>query len=78
MHHQTIYPKTPIPLPKAAKHYHLPLIPIPPSLSKHTPLLHHHPIDALFTILPGLTSLSEPIRDAAIHLHTTPPNIPAT
>ncbi|WP_398573623.1 glycerate kinase, partial [Staphylococcus epidermidis] len=51
IHKQTIYPKTPIPLPKLPKSYHIPLIPISPTLPKHYQLIYHHPIHTLFTII---------------------------
>ncbi|MCY7575466.1 glycerate kinase [Bacillus pumilus] len=74
---QTIYGKTPIGVAKAAKQYHLPVIAIAGSLSKDSAVVHEHGIDALFSIVPGVTSLSEAMRDGAIHVERTARNIAA-
>ncbi|MDM5322009.1 glycerate kinase [Bacillus altitudinis] len=74
---QTIYGKTPIGVAKAAKQYHLPVIGIAGSLSKDSAIVHEHGIDALFSIVPGVTSLSEAMRDGAIHVERTARNIAA-
>ncbi|MES1035930.1 glycerate kinase [Bacillus pumilus] len=74
---QTIYGKTPIGVAKAAKQYHLPVIGIAGSLSKDSAVVHEHGIDALFSIVPGVTSLSEAMRDAATHVERTARNIAA-
>ncbi len=74
---QTIYGKTPIGVAKAAKQYNLPVIGIAGSLSKDSAVVHDHGIDALFSIVPGITSLSEAIRDAEIHVERTARNIAA-
>ncbi|MEB2356897.1 glycerate kinase [Bacillus pumilus] len=74
---QTIYGKTPIGVAKAAKQYHLPVIGIAGSLSKDSAVVHEHGIDALFSIVPGVTSLSEAMRDGAIHVERTARNIAA-
>ncbi len=75
---QTIYGKTPIGVAKAAKQYHLPVIGIAGSLSKDSTVVHEHGIDALFSIVPGVTSLSEAMRDADLHVERTARNIAAT
>ncbi|MFP3810296.1 glycerate kinase [Bacillus sp. FSL K6-2841] len=74
---QTIYGKTPIGVAKAAKQYHLPVIGIAGSLSRDSAVVHEHGIDALFSIVPGVTSLSEAMRDGAIHVERTARNIAA-
>ncbi|MBQ4814991.1 glycerate kinase [Bacillus pumilus] len=74
---QTIYGKTPIGVAKAAKQYHLPVIGIAGSLSKDSAVVHEHGIDALFSIIPGVTSLSEAMRDGATHVERTARNIAA-
>lgn len=74
---QTIYGKTPIGVAKAAKQYNLPVIAIAGSLSKDSAVVHDHGIDALFSIVPGITSLSEAIRDANLHVERTARNIAA-
>ncbi|MGM0724739.1 MAG: glycerate kinase [Bacillota bacterium] len=74
---QTIYGKTPIGVAKAAKQYHLPVIGIAGSLSKDSAVVHEHGIDALFSVVPGVTSLSEAMRDGALHVERTARNIAA-
>ncbi len=74
---QTIYGKTPIGVAKAAKQYHLPVIGIAGSLSKDSVVVHEHGIDALFSIVPGVISLSEAMRDADLHIERTARNIAA-
>jgi len=74
---QTIYGKTPIGVAKAAKQYHLPVIGIAGSLANDSAVVHDHGIDALFSIVPGITSLSEAIQDANLHVERTARNIAA-
>ncbi|WP_064498909.1 glycerate kinase [Bacillus safensis] len=74
---QTIYGKTPIGVAKAAKQYNLPVIAIAGSLSKDSAVVHDYGIDALFSIVPGITSLSEAIHDANLHVERTARNIAA-
>ncbi|MEI4789725.1 glycerate kinase [Bacillus sp. FJAT-53060] len=74
---QTIYGKTPIGVAKAAKQYDLPVIGIAGSLSKDSAIVHDHGIDALFSIVPGVTSLSEAMQDAGVHVERTARNIAA-
>ncbi|CAM5237171.1 glycerate kinase [Bacillus safensis FO-36b] [Bacillus safensis subsp. safensis] len=74
---QTIFGKTPIGVAKAAKQYHLPVIGIAGSLAKDSAVVHDHGIDALFSMVPGITSLSEAIQDANLHVERTARNIAA-
>ncbi|KEP25676.1 glycerate kinase [Bacillus zhangzhouensis] len=74
---QTIYGKTPIGVAKAAKQYDLPVIGIAGSLSKDSTVVHDHGIDALFSIVPGVTSLSDAMQDAALYVERTARNIAA-
>lgn len=74
---QTIYGKTPIGVAKAAKQYDLPVIGIAGSLSKDSAVVHNYGIDALFSIVPGVTSLSEAMQDADVYVERTARNIAA-
>ncbi|MCC9089920.1 MULTISPECIES: glycerate kinase [Bacillus] len=74
---QTIYGKTPIGVAKAAKQYGLPVIGIAGSLSEDSTVVHDHGIDALFSIVPGVISLSDAMHDAALHVERTARNIAA-
>ncbi|MDJ0286469.1 MULTISPECIES: glycerate kinase [Bacillus] len=74
---QTIYGKTPIGVAKAAKQYGLPVIGIAGSLSKDSAVVHDHGIDALFSIVPGVTTLAEAMHDASVHVERTARNIAA-
>ncbi|MEK5307783.1 glycerate kinase [Bacillus sp. FSL M8-0326] len=74
---QTIYGKTPIGVAKAAKQYGLPVIGIAGSLSKDSAVVHDHGIDALFSIIPGVTTLTEAMHDASVYVERTARNIAA-
>ncbi|MEW4195575.1 glycerate kinase [Bacillus altitudinis] len=74
---QTIYGKTPIGVAKAAKQYGLPVIGIAGSLSKDSAVVHDYGIDALFSIVPGITTLAEAMHDASVHVERTARNIAA-
>ncbi|OLP67043.1 Glycerate 2-kinase [Bacillus pumilus] len=74
---QTIYGKTPIGVAKAAKKHNIPVIGIAGSLSKDCTVVHEYGIDALFSIVPGVTTLSEAMRDGAHHVENTARNIAA-
>ncbi|MFJ5964084.1 glycerate kinase [Bacillus sp. NPDC093026] len=74
---QTIYGKTPIGVAKAAKQFNISVIGIAGSLSKDSEVVHDHGIDALFSIVPGITSLSDAIQEADRHVERTSRNIAA-
>ncbi|MCW1836848.1 glycerate kinase [Bacillus xiamenensis] len=74
---QTIYGKTPIGVANAAKQYGLPVIGIAGSLSKDSAVVHDHGIDALFSIVPGVTTLAEAMQNASVYVERTARNIAA-
>lgn len=76
--HQTIYGKTPIGVAKAAKKYGVPVIGIAGSLSHDCDVVYEHGIDSLFSIVPGITTLSDAFEHAAVYMEMTARNIAAT
>ncbi|PMC35449.1 glycerate kinase [Bacillus sp. UMB0899] len=76
--HQTIYGKTPIGVAKAAKKYGVPVIGIAGSLSHGCDVVYEHGIDSLFSIVPGVTTLSDAFEHAAVYMEMTARNIAAT
>jgi len=75
---QTIYGKTPIGVAKAAKKYGVPVIGVAGSLSKDCDVVYEHGIDALFSIVPGVTTLPNAFEHAADYMEKTARNIAAT
>lgn len=75
---QTIYGKTPIGVAKAAKKYGVPVIGIAGSLSKDCDVVYEHGINALFSIVPGVTTLPDAFEHAADYMEMTARNIAAT
>lgn len=74
---QTIYGKTPIGVAKAAKKYGIPVIGLAGSLSDDSHIVHEHGIDALFSIVPGVITLSDAFEKASIYMENTARNIAA-
>ncbi|MGE6630602.1 glycerate kinase [Bacillus sp. NPDC077027] len=72
---QTIYGKTPIGVAKAAKRYHIPVIGLAGSLSFDSHVVHEHGIDALFSIVPGVTTLPEAFEQARDNMERTARNV---
>lgn len=75
---QTIYGKTPIGVAKAAKKYSVPVIGIAGSLSNDSDVVYEHGIDALFSIVPGVTTLPDAFEHAAAYMERTARNIAST
>jgi glycerate 2-kinase len=75
---QTIYGKTPIGVAKAAKKNNVPVIAIAGAISEDSNIVHNHGIDALFSIVPRVTTLANAIENAAINMEQTARNIAAT
>jgi glycerate 2-kinase len=75
---QTIYGKTPIGVAKAAKKNNVPVIAIAGAISEDSNIVHNHGIDALFSIVPGVTTLANAFENAAINMEQTARNIAAT
>ncbi|MDN4525548.1 glycerate kinase [Fictibacillus fluitans] len=75
---QTICGKTPVGVAKAAKKYGVPVIALAGSLSDDSSVVYEHGIDALFSIVPGVTSLSEAFEQAGQNMERTARNIAAS
>lgn len=75
---QTIYGKTPIGVAKASKKYGVPVIGFAGSLSEDSEVVHEHGIDALFTIVPCVTSLSDAIENAEEYMKRAARNVAAS
>lgn len=74
---QTIYGKTPIGVAKAAKKHGIPVIGLAGSLSDDSHIVHEHGIDVLFSIVPGVITLPDALKKAAIYMENTARNIAA-
>lgn len=75
---QTVYGKTPIGVAKAAKKYGVPVIGLAGSLSQDSDVVYEHGIDALFSIVPGITTLPDAFEHAAHYMERTARNIAAS
>ncbi|MDM5339731.1 glycerate kinase [Fictibacillus enclensis] len=75
---QTICGKTPIGVAKAAKKHGVPVIALAGSLSQDSSVVYEHGIDALFSIVPGVTTLSEAFEQAGNNMERTARNIAAS
>jgi glycerate 2-kinase len=72
---QTIHGKTPIGVAKIAKKYNIPVIAIAGSLAKDSHIVKEYGIDALFSIVPGITPLETALLDAADNTERLSENI---
>lgn len=72
---QTIYGKTPIGVAKLAKESGVPVIAIAGNLSHDFEVVHDYGIDALFSIVPGVTTIEEALSKAAMNIENTATNI---
>lgn len=62
--HQTIYGKTPIGVARVAQKYNTCVIGLAGSLGRGYEAVYDHGIDAVFSIVPGVTSLDEALKNA--------------
>lgn len=77
LNHQTIYGKTPIVVAQVAKEYGLPVIAIVGSVMENHEAVYMEGIDAVFSILPKLSSETEAFLDARVNTVLTARNIAA-
>ncbi|WWB88165.1 glycerate kinase [Priestia aryabhattai] len=68
---QTIYGKTPIGVAKTAKKHSVPVIAIAGSIGVGSEAVYEHGINALFSIVPGIVSLSEALEKASENVERT-------
>jgi glycerate kinase len=74
---QTIHGKTPIGVARIAKRYGIPVIGLAGSLSSDVGVVHAHGIDAVFSVLYRICSLSDALAEAAANIHQAARNIAA-
>jgi len=73
--HQTSLGKTPLGMAKIAKKYGIPVIGIGGSVSRNEKTIFENGIDALFSIVPGVITLSQSIKNAYENIYLTTRNI---
>ncbi|NHB93034.1 glycerate kinase [Photorhabdus cinerea] len=74
---QTIYGKTPIGVARIAKKYAIATIALVGSMSKDYSIVHDHGLDAVFSIIPGVCSLSDALACGHENLRVTARNVAA-
>lgn len=75
INHQTIFGKTPIAVSKIAKKHEVPTIAFSGVLNKGYESIYEEGIDAVFSILPELTSLEETLEKGYINLKNIAMNV---
>jgi len=73
--HQTVFGKTLMGVTMTAKKQEIPVIAIAGMLALGSEVVHELGIDAVFSIVPGVTSLEEALKDAEMNLFRTARNI---
>lgn len=74
---QTIFGKTPVGVAKTAKKYGVPVIAIAGNVAKDSHVVYEHGIDAIFSIVPGVTTLEDAFAHAGDYVESTASNIAA-
>ncbi|MED4590771.1 MULTISPECIES: glycerate kinase [Priestia] len=74
---QTIYGKTPIGVAKTAKKHGIPVIGIAGNTGADSHVVYEHGIDALFSIVPGVTTLENAFANASDYVEKTAMNVAA-
>ncbi|MFV9510628.1 glycerate kinase [Tepidibacillus sp. LV47] len=74
---QTVNGKTPIGVAKIAKKYHIPVIAIAGNIARDSKIVYEHGIDAVFSIVPRVTSLQDAMENAEEYVRQTARNIAA-
>ncbi|WP_077214342.1 glycerate kinase [Bacillus dakarensis] len=72
---QTIYGKTPIGVAKTAKTFGVPVIGVAGNVSRDSSIVYQHGIDALFSVVPGVTDLEDALQNAEENVENTAFNI---
>lgn len=73
--HQTIFGKTPIAIAKVAQYNNVPVIAIAGCIKEGHQAVHHHGINAVFSILPELTPLNDALENGYENIKLTSRNI---
>ncbi|MCR8846093.1 glycerate kinase [Paenibacillus sp. SC116] len=74
---QTIYGKTPIGVAKTAQEQQVKVVAIAGSLGTDYEAVHEHGIDIVFSLVPGVCTLDEALKKAAVNLERTAHNVAA-
>lgn len=74
---QSIQGKVPVGVARVAKRYHKPVIGIAGCLTADVGVVHQHGIDAVFSVLSGISSLEEALRNAFDNIYRESRNIAA-
>lgn len=72
---QTIYGKGPVGVAKRAKKYDVPVIAIAGSIGSHYEAVFDHGIDAVFSIVNGITSLEQALQHGKVNMEKTAENV---
>lgn len=74
---QTVHGKVPVGVAKVAKRYNKPVIGIAGSLTANVGVVHEHGIDAVFSVIYGICTLDDALKNAAENVRMTARNVAA-
>ena len=74
---QTVHGKVPMGVAKVAKRYNKPVIGIAGSLTADVGVVHEHGIDAVFSVIYGICTLDDALKNAAENVRMTARNVAA-
>ena len=74
---QTVHGKVPVGVAKVAKRYNKPVIGIAGSLTADVGVVHEHGIDAVFSVIHGICTLDDALKNAAENVRMTARNVAA-
>ena len=74
---QTVHGKVPVGVAKVAKRYNKPVIGIAGSLTADVGVVHQHGIDAVFSVIYGICTLDDALKNAAENVRMTARNVAA-
>ncbi|WP_312688800.1 glycerate kinase [Kosakonia sp.] len=74
---QTVHGKVPVGVAKVAKRYAIPVIGIAGSLTADVEVVHHHGIDAVFSVIYKVCSLDDALANAGENVRMTARNVAA-
>ena len=74
---QTVHGKVPVGVAKVAKRHNIPVIGIAGSLTADVGVVHHHGIDAVFSVIYKVCSLEDALENAGENVRMTARNVAA-
>ncbi|MCR4458617.1 glycerate kinase [Pseudescherichia sp. L3] len=74
---QTVHGKVPVGVAKVARRYNKPVIGIAGSLTADVGVVHEHGIDAVFSVIYGICTLDDALKNAAENVRMTARNVAA-